>query len=217
MNKKAQYFILIICSLVILSATEKPKLARLHYDGGGDWYNDPDILPNIANYLNTMIKSDFAKDQAVVKPSESKLFDYPFVFMTGHGNIKFSDKDAKNLRDYLLMGGFLYADDDYGMVESFRIAMKKVFPEKNLIELPSNHEIYSSFYIFNDGLPKTHKHDDDRPQAFAIFDDNGRIMVLYTFESNISDGWSNTHDDPTEIRDLAFKFGANIFYYVLTH
>ncbi len=204
-------------SFSALLAVEKPQLARLHYSGGGDWYNDSDTLPNLVVYLNKTINTDFSIDQAVVKPSETKLYDYPFLFMTGHGNIKFSEQDVENLRQYLMRGGFLYADDDYGMNEAFQREIKKVFPEKDLIELPPNHEIFHSFFNFHNGLPKIHKHDEKRPQAFAIFDDHGRMMVLFTYESNISDGWSNAHDDPAEIKEEAFKMGANIFFYLMAY
>ncbi len=197
-----------------LYASEKPQLARLHYSGGGDWYNDPDTLPNLVEYLNKTIKTDLSIIESSVKPADTKLFEFPFVFLTGHGNIVFNDKDSENLRNYLLRGGFLYADDDYGMNDSFRKEIKRVFPEKDLVELPSNHEIFHCFFNFPKGVPKIHKHDDNRPQAFAIFDDNGRMMVLYTYESNISDGWSNAHNDPENIRNQAFKMGANIFYYL---
>lgn len=196
-------------------AVEKPQLARLHFSGGGDWYNDSDIIPNLVEHLNKSLNLDFSIEQAVVKPDQVRLLEYPFVFMTGHGNITFSEKEADNLRDYLLRGGFLYADDDYGMDEAFRREMKKVFPEKDLIELPSDHPIFSSFHVFSNGLPKIHEHDDKRPQAFAIFDATGRILVLYTYESNISDGWSNKHDDPPEVREKAFNMADNIFYYIM--
>lgn len=214
--KILNFFLIFILFSAHLIASEKSQLARLHYSGGSDWYNDSDIIPNIAEYLNKTINTDFSTVEAVVKPSDTKLFEYPIIFMTGHGNISFSEKDADNLRNYLLRGGFLYADDDYGMDESFRKEIKKVFPEKELVELPANHEIFHCYFSFSKGLPKIHKHDDKRPQAFAIFDDNGRMMVLYTYESNISDGWSNVHNDPENIRQQAFKMGANIFYYLLT-
>ncbi len=199
-----------------LTASEKPQLARLHYEGGGDWYNDPDALPNLVKYLNKTINTGFSIEQAEVKPSDSKLFEFPFLYMTGHGNVAFSGKDADNLREYLLRGGFLYIDDDYGMNEAFRREIKKVFPEKSLIELPADHDLFHSFFNFPKGLPKIHKHDDKRAQAFAVFDENGRMLLLYTFESNISDGWSDVHDDPLEIKEQALKMGANIFYYLMT-
>ena len=210
-----KYIISFILIVNVLWASEKPQLARLHYSGGGDWYNDQDIIPNIAQYLNETINTDFSTIESVVKPSESSLFEYPFIFMTGHGNVNFSDKEAENLREYLVRGGFLYVDDDYGMDKSFRSEIKKIFPEKKLVELPANHQIFHCFFSFPKGVPKIHKHDEKRPQAFAMFDENGRILLLYTYESNISDGWSNVHDDPETIREQAFKFGANLFYYII--
>ncbi len=127
-----------------LAASGQTELARLHYDGGGDWYNDQDIIPNLAAFLNRTIHTDFSHNQAVVRPFESSIFDYPFIFMTGHGNVHFSDRDIRNLREYLERGGFLYIDDDYGMDESIRRELKKLFPEKEMIELPPNHEIFHS-------------------------------------------------------------------------
>ena len=208
---------LILIITLSLFAFETPKVARLHYDGGGDWYNDRDIVPNIVTFLNNNIHSDFSKEQAEVKPSDKRIFDFPFVFMTGHGNITFSDSDINNLRDYLNKGGFLYADDDYGMDKSFRREIKKLYPQKNLIELSNDHPIFHCFYDFKKGVPKIHKHNGKRPQAFAIFDDNGRMILLYTYETNITDGWSDMHNDPFKIRSQALKMGANIFYYFFTH
>jgi len=207
--------LLVFISLPAVAQVNKDQIARLHFDGGGDWYNDPDMIPNIAEVLNRELHTDFASEEAVVTPGESKLFDYPFVIMTGHGNITFSENDAQNLRTWMLRGGTLYADDDFGMDESFRREIKKVFPEKELIELPREHDIFHSFYDLN-GTPKIHKHDDKRPETFAIYNESGRIMVLYTYETNISDGWSNAHDDPPNIRQNAFQMGVNIFYYILT-
>ena len=210
-----KYIIGFILIASVLWAVEKPQIARLHYSGGGDWYNDQDIIPNITKYLNETINSDFSTIEAVVKPSESSLFEYPFIFMTGHGNVSFSEKEAENLRKYLIRGGFLYIDDDYGMDKSFRSEIKKIFPEKELVELPASHQIFHCFFSFPKGLPKIHKHDEKRPRAFAMFDENGRMLLLYTYESNISDGWSNVHDDPQELREQAFQFGANLFYYII--
>ncbi len=193
-----------------------PQLARLHYDGGGDWYNDPDTLPNLVDYINQHINTGFSQEQAVVRLENPDLFDYPFLYMTGHGNISFSEQDARNLREYLNRGGFLYADDDYGMDEAFRREIQKVFPDRGLVELPASHEMFNCFFEFPEGIPKIHEHDGKRPQAFAIFNDHGRMMVLYTYETNVSDGWSDAHDTPPEIRRKAFEMGANIIYYILT-
>lgn len=217
LNKKK---ILICCALALcilpVFALDKPQIARLHYDGGGDWYNNQDMIPNMVEVLNRELHTDFSLEEAVVTPSESKLFDYPFIIMTGHGNIDFSEKDAENLRTWLLRGGCLYADDDYGMDESFRREMKKVFPEHELVELPASHPIFSSYYNLGNKIPKIHQHDDRRPQAFAIFDEDGRLMVLYTYETNITDGWTAAHDDPKNVREQAFKMGVNILYYLFT-
>ncbi|MCF7794617.1 MAG: DUF4159 domain-containing protein [Candidatus Cloacimonetes bacterium] len=198
-------------------AVEKAQLARLHYSGGGDWYNDQDIIPNLTEYLNKTLNTDFSNLEAAVKLTDSNIYDYPFLFATGHGNIKFNEKEVASLQEYLTRGGFLYVDDDYGMDKSFRAEVKKLFPNRELVELPANHELFNCFFNFESGIPKIHKHDDKRPQAFAVFDDNGRMLLLYTYETNISDGWSKAHDDPPEIREKAFQMGANLFYYLLTN
>ncbi len=216
MNKIILSIIVIIMITGSAGALEKQHLARLHFDGGGDWYNDSDALPNLVKYLNENIHTDFALEQAVVKPLDNDIFNYPFIFMTGHGQAVISDKEAENLRNYLLRGGFLYIDDDYGLDESVRRFMHQIFPEYNLVELPASHEIYHSYHHFDQGLPKIHKHDDKRPQGFAIFDDNGRMLVFYTYESNISDGWSDAHDDPETIKESAFRMGLNLFYYIMS-
>lgn len=191
--------------------------ARLHYDGGGDWYNDPEVLPNLAKFINQETGSDIPIDQSVVRAGESRLFEYPFVYMTGHGNVRFTENEINNLRKWMLRGGFLYADDDYGMDESFRREIKRIFPERELIEIDSSHPLFTSYFDFSDGLPKIHEHDDQPPQAFAMFDDNGRMMMLYTYETNISDGWADpdTHGNPPELREIALRFGLNIVYYVM--
>lgn len=210
--------VLIMLTSVFLSATENEyKIARLHYRGGGDWYNDQDIIPNIAKYLNETLQTKFSSVQAVISPDEQKLFDYPFIFMTGHGTVHFNEKEAENLRKYLTRGGFLYIDDDYGMNESIGDQIEKIFPAKRMVELPASHDIFHCYFNFTNGLPKIHKHDDNRPQAFGIFDDNGRLMILYTYESNISDGWSDVHNDPENVREKAFQFGVNLFYYIMTY
>ncbi|HNX01676.1 MAG TPA: DUF4159 domain-containing protein [Candidatus Cloacimonadota bacterium] len=216
---KLYLIIMLLLLQFSLFCIEKPKLARLQYDGGGDWYNDAEILSNLAKFANNTIHTDFSLDQATVKASDTKLFEYPFLFITGHGNIRFTEKEVEQLRDYLLRGGFIYADDDYGMDESFRREIKRIFPEKTMTELPASHPIFHCYYTFPKGLPKIHKHDDKRPQAFALFDDNGRMMMLYTYESNISDGWAdpNTHGDPQEIRDTALRMGVNMLQYVMTN
>ena len=202
----------------VVQSPVKTGFARLNYDGGGDWYNDPEVLPNLAGYLNSVLNTNLPVEQTVVKASEAKLFEYPFLYLTGHGNIRFTEREIDNLRTWMLRGGFLYADDDYGLDESFRREIKRVFPERPLVELDPSFPLFKSFYDFSSGLPKIHKHDEKPPQAFGIFDDNGRLMTLYTYESNISDGWADpsTHKDPPELRDTALRFGLNIVYYLIT-
>lgn len=193
----------------------RTAFARLQYDGGGDWYNDPEVLPNLAKYVNKTLGTDFPTDQEIVKAGEMKLFDYPFVYLTGHGNIRFTDRELDYLREWMLRGGFLYADDDYGMDESFRREVKRIFPERDLIELSPDFPLFTSYFEFAK-LPKIHEHDNKPPQAFGLFDDAGRLMLLYTYESNISDGWADpeTHKDPPEVREEALRFGVNIVYFV---
>jgi hypothetical protein len=202
--------------LINLTFAQSFFIARLKYEGGGDWYNDPDAIPNLAQELNkrTNIRTEVI-DKAVSLTDE-ELFRYPFLFITGHGNINLSDAEVKRLRDFLTNGGFLYADDDYGMDESFRREMKKVFPENDLVELPFEHPIYHIIYDFPKGLPKIHEHYEGPPKGLGLFY-QGRLVVYYTWNSNISDGWTEAHDDPFEKRDVAFRMGVNIVAYALTH
>jgi len=218
--RKYLLLILFILPLGLVATTGSVMdtgFARLQYDGGGDWYNDPEVLPNLARYVNAVLGTHFPIDQAIVKAGDAKLFMHPFVYISGHGNIRFTDREVENLREWMLRGGFLYADDDYGMDTSFRREIKRVFPEHELQKLDSSFPIYSSFYDFAGGLPKIHEHDGKAPEAFGVFDDNGRLMCLYTWETNISDGWADpsTHNDPPEVRDTALRFGLNIVYYVM--
>jgi hypothetical protein len=193
------------------------KIARLKYSGGGDWYNDPTAEINMMEFLkkNTTIDVDEPVFYSVDIASDD-IFNYPFILITGHGNIEFSESEALRLRKYCESGGFLYADDDYGMNESFIREMKKVFPGEDLKELPFDHKIYNSQYSFPNGLPKIHEHDAKPPQGFGIYKNN-RLCVFYTYETNISDGWADTkeHQDPVEKKEEAFKMGTNIIVYVL--
>lgn len=195
------------------------KIARLKYSGGGDWYNDPSAEVNMMDYLkkNTTIDVDEPKFYSV-DVSSNDLFNYPFILLTGHGNIDFSESEVKRLRKYCESGGFLYADDDYGMDTAFRREIKRIFPEEQLKELPFNHKIYSSHFSFPGGLPKIHEHDGRPPQGFGIYK-NGRLCVYYTYETNISDGWADTqeHQDPPDKREEAFKMGTNIIVYALRY
>lgn len=195
------------------------KIVRLQYQGGGDWYNDPSAEVNMMDYLkkNTVIDVDEPKFYTVDISSDD-IFNYPFILITGHGNINFSDSEVKRLREYLERGGFLYADDDYGMNEPFKREMKKVFPDEEMKELPFDHKIYSSHFSFPKGLPKIHEHDGKPPQGFGYFID-GRLCVYYTYETNISDGWADPreHEDPPEKREEALKMGTNIIVYTLNN
>ncbi len=193
------------------------KIARLKYSGGGDWYNDPSAEVNMMDYLkkNTAIDVDEPKFYSV-SVSSDEIFNYPFLLITGHGNIELSQQEAARLRKYCESGGFIFADDDYGMDESFRRELKKIFPGSELKELPFDHPIYNSHYTFPSGLPKVHEHDSKPPQGFGIYN-NGRLCLYYAYETNISDGWADTqeHQDPPEKRDEAFRMGTNIIVYSL--
>lgn len=207
-----------LINLVISQAQPGFKIGRLKYNGGGDWYNDPSAEVNLLKFIaeNTNIKTNPIYEY--VDLSTGNIFAYPFLFMTGHGNIIFSNSDAKKLRTYLENGGFLYVDDDYGLDKAFRREIKKVFPDKELVELPFNHGIYHCLFNFDYGPPKIHEHDNKPPQGFGIFI-NGRLCLYYTYESNPSDGWADpeVHKDPEEKRLEAIKFGTNIVVWALTN
>jgi len=192
-------------------------IARLKYNGGGDWYNDPSAEVNLLNFIkrNTNIKVDAR--YRFVEISSEEIFSYPFLFITGHGNVVFSEDEVERLRLYLENGGFLYIDDDYGLDNAIRREMNKVFPAKDFIELPFNYGLYNVFYNFENGPPKTHEHDKNPPQGFGIFV-GGRLAVYYTYESNPSDGWADVvvHNDPPQKREEALKFGTNIVVWALS-
>lgn len=191
------------------------EIALLKYQGGGDWYANPTALPNLIKFCNQNINTAFKNKVETVTPGSIAIFQYPFIHMTGHGNVFFSNEEAKNLRTYLLGGGFLHIDDNYGMNEFIRAELKKIFPNKELQELPASHPIFSSAYNFPDGLPKIHEHDGLGPQALALFE-NERLILLFTFESDLGDGWEDpaVHNDPPEVRLKALQMGANIIKYV---
>lgn len=193
-------------------------IARVKYGGGGDWYSDPSSLPNLLEFIgeNTDLKT--AKKEVAVSIMDEALFSYPYLYMTGHGNIKFTDKEVKRLRTYLTTGGFLHADDNYGMDKSFRREMKRVFPDKDLVELPFDHGIYNIHFNFPNGLPKIHEHDGKPPQGLGIFH-KGRLVIFYTYETDLGDGWEDpeVHKDPEEKRLAALKMGTNIVLWALMH
>jgi len=190
------------------------QVARLKYSGGGDWYNDPDAAPNLCDELRRRTSIVCVSEEAQVGLLEERLYHYPFLFMTGHGNVSFSDAEAARLRHFLESGGFLYADDDYGMDESFRRELKKVFPQSDLVELGFDHAIYHQVYDFDSGPPKVHEHYEGAPKGYGLFV-GGRMAVFYTYNSNVSDGWTGAHDDPAEKREQAFRMGVNIVSWFL--
>jgi hypothetical protein len=190
------------------------QLAVLKYNGGGDYYANPTALPNLVTFCNQNLGTNISKDVPYVEVGSKDIFLYPFVHMTGHGNVVFSSTETENLRNYVTAGGFLHIDDNYGMDEFIRVELKKVFPNNELIELPFNHPIFDQKYKFN-GLPKIHEHDGKRPQAFGIIIE-GRLALLYTHETDLSDGWEDpqVHNDSPEKRKEALQMGANILMYV---
>lgn len=191
------------------------EIALLKYNGGGDWYANPTSLPNLIKFSNQNINTTINLKPVTVEPSSPDLFSYPFIHMTGHGNVVFSDNEIKNLRNYLNSGGFLHIDDNFGMDKYIQKEIKKLFPNTELVEIPANHLIFQKPYLFSGGLPKIHEHENKKPQAFGIFIE-GRLALFYTFECDLGDGWEDeeVHHDPKEIREKALKMGANLIYYV---
>jgi hypothetical protein len=204
--------------LLLIAGQYDFTIARLKYGGGGDWYANPSSLPNLLAQINERTSVRAAPREAVVEIKDPKLFEHPYLYMTGHGNVRFTDDEAKILRNYFAAGGFLHADDNYGMDSSFRREIVKVFPDSPLVELPFDHPIYHSFYEFPDGLPKIHEHDGKPAQGFGIFYE-GRLVVFYTYECDLGDGWEDpeVHNDPPEKREEALRMGINIVMHYLTH
>lgn len=194
------------------------EIALLKYSGGGDWYANPTALPNLITFCNQNIHTHLQTKPATVSVESSEIMNYPFLHMTGHGNVVFSPNEILNLKNYLLSGGFLHIDDNYGMDEYIRKELKKIFPNNDLVEIPQNHAIFQAPFSFPNGLPKIHEHDKKRPQAFGIFIEN-RLVLLYTFECDLGDGWEDkeVHNDPADIRLKALQMGANIINYVFNH
>lgn len=189
-------------------------MAMLKYKGGGDWYSNPTALPNLIKYCNDNVDTNINENIQTVEVGSIDIFQFPLLHMTGHGNVFFSEDDAENLRNYLISGGFLHIDDNYGMAPYITKELKKVFPNSELIEIPKNHPIFNMKYSFPNGLPKIHEHDGKAPQAFGIFHES-RLVLLFTFETDLSDGWEDqeVHNDPFEVREKALKMGANIVKY----
>ncbi len=194
------------------------KLARVKYSGGGDWYNDPSAEVNLLKFVNANTNIRVDPTYEFVDISTDNLFQYPLLFLTGHGNVNFTDNESRKLRAYLQNGGFLYIDDDYGLDKFIRTELKKVLPEQELVEIPFNHGIFNIHYKFPKGVPKIHEHDDKVPKTYGLFH-NGRLCVVYTVESNPSDGWpdADIHNNPPEKRTAALQFGTNIIVWALTN
>lgn len=193
------------------------KIAILKYNGGGDWYANPTSLPNLISFCNSEINTNINPEPATVEVGSYDIFNYPFLHMTGHGNVIFNEQEVKNLRSYLMAGGFLHIDDNYGMDEYVRREMKKVFPDSEFVELPFNYPIYNLTYEFKEGLPKVHEHDNKSPQGFGIIIEN-RLVCFYTYESDLGDGWEDrsVHNDSEDTRQKALKMGANIISYAFS-
>lgn len=193
------------------------KIAKLKYQGGGDWYANKTALPNLINFCNTNLQMNLAKSEDIVEVGSPDIYLYPYVYMTGHGNVVFSDLEAENLRKYLMAGGFLHIDDNYGLDQFVRLEMKKVFPNAEFVELPFDHPIYHQKYHFPNGLPKVHEHDGKAPQGFGILYE-GRLVCFYSYECDLGNGWEDQsiYNDPEAVRQEALKTGANILCFAFT-
>lgn len=201
------------------SSDASMSIARVKYGGGGDWYSDEQSLPELLSFVRQNTLLDVAPGAEVVELTSDKLFSFPYIYLTGHGNVSFSPAEAERLRQYLLGGGFLHIDDNYGLDKHIRRELEKVFPQRALEELPFDHPIYNTRYAFPDGLPKIHEHDGDAPKGFGIRDDDGRVMVFYTYETDLGDGWepASVHNNSEENRRAALRMGTNILTYAMTH
>lgn len=210
----------VISAAVALAARPAPDpvltIAQLQYGGGGDWYANPSGLPNLLREIGRRTGLAVASRPAQTRLTDPDLWTYPYLYMTGHGNVRFTEEEVRLLRRYLMNGGFLHADDNYGMDESFRREIRRVFPEYELTEIPADHPVFHSFYDFPRGMPKIHLHDGKPAQAFGIFHD-GRLVVFYSYETDLGNGWEDAdrYNDPPEVRELAFRMGVNLFVYAL--
>lgn len=189
-------------------------VAVLKYNGGGDWYANPTAVPNLIKYTNTNCNTNISKNPKTVTANSDEIFNYPIVFMTGHGNVLFSEDEEENLRNYLISGGFLHVSDNYGLDKYIRATLEKIFPKLTLQEVPNNHLIYNQTFIFKNGIPKIHEHDKKPPQGFGLFYE-GRLILFYDYETDLSDGWEDeaVHKNPPEVREKALQMGANIIEY----
>jgi len=204
--------------LLIFLCTNSQEVAILKYNGGGDWYANPTAIPNLIEFVNKNIKTTISKSPQSVAIGSEDIFNFPLLFMTGHGNVFFSDKEATNLKNYLISGGFLHISDNYGLDKFIRRELEKVFPNLEFKEIPSNHAIYNLTFKFPEGMPKIHEHDKKTAQGFGLFYE-GRLVVFYDYETDLSDGWEDKiiHNNPKEVREKALKMGANIIEYAFTN
>tara|TARA_B100000513_G_scaffold195604_1_gene126662 strand:- start:430 stop:1098 length:669 start_codon:yes stop_codon:yes gene_type:complete len=214
--KKLIFFFLIINTPIYYSQDYSFKIGVLKYNGGGDWYANPTALPNLIQFCNKNLNTNINPSYDEIEIGNSELFNYPWVHLTGHGNVVFDSREVANLRAYLIAGGFLHISDNYGLDPFIRKEMKKVFPEADFIELPLNHEIYQTPYQFKNGLPKIHEHDNNTPLGLGLFYE-GKLICFYDYECDLGDGWEDeeVHNDSEEIRTKALKMGANIVSYAL--
>lgn len=215
--------IAVIISMFMLVNAGNPreyaiKIAKMKYKGGGDWYANRTALPNLANFCNQEIYSNINPNDEVVEPSSKELYNYAYIYLTGHGNVVFSTQEAQNLREYLIAGGFLHIDDNYGLEKYIRPEMKKVFPELEFVELPFDHEIYHQTFNFSNGLPKIHEHDGKPPKGYGLIY-KGRLVCFFDVECDLGNGWEDAgiYDDSQETRIKALKMGANIIEYVFSN
>lgn len=216
---KRFYCILFLLALMGLSfAPPTVKIAKLKYNGGGDWYANKTSLPNLIRFCNQQLYTNIAPEEDIVEPGSPDIFNYPFIHLTGHGNIVFNEQEARNLRQYLLAGGFLHADDNYGLDKFFRREMKKVFPELQFVELPYSHPVYRQKFQFPNGLPKVHEHDGKPPQGFGLIYE-GRLVCFYTYECDLGNGWEDQdiYNNPEALRQAALQMGANIIQYAFSN
>lgn len=210
-------FIFLVGINFVFAQNNSLKIAKLKYNGGGDWYANKTSLPNLISFCNKNLKTNIFPEEDIIEAGDKKIFQYPFIHMTGHGNIVFSDQEAKNLRNYLLAGGFLHVDDNYGLNNFIRREMKKVFPEHEFVELPFSHPVYHQKYSFTKGLPKVHEHDNKPPQGFGIVHE-GRLVCFFSYECDLGNGWEDQsmYNDPESVRQEALKMGANLIQFAFT-
>ncbi|PQB07627.1 hypothetical protein BST83_11015 [Polaribacter filamentus] len=210
--------LLILFTFSTFLSINAQDVAILKYNGGGDWYANPTAIPNLIAFANATIKTTISKNPQTINAESEDIFNFPMLFMTGHGNVLFSDEEATNLKNYLISGGFLHISDNYGLDKFIRPALKKMFPELELQEIPSNHPIYNQTFKFPNGIPKIHEHDKKAAQGFGLFYE-GRLIVFYDYETDLSDGWEDViiHNNPKEVREKALKMGSNIIEYAFTN